>query len=226
MVIIKYVNEDTVAFELNGEIWYLRIGPGIPSLYDNCGRKQVVPNLDSWFQSKTGHRHSYQSICDMATAFATAIHYSYRVEDIVGICVAACRTTVSEIFKTDFANDYRRLFWVEFLDPARLPTQAKTIRNNFDTLRDKLGDDNFYNYLCRLWKVCHYQDPSEAAVFEKLIKRMGKYPVDPSYPDSKELDDKLCRHIIGKLLRKDMPQFPNLPKEIIKNADDIQAGRL
>lgn len=226
MVTIKYVNEDTVAFELNGEIWYLRMGPGIPRIYDSDCRRQVIPNLDSWFQSKTGHRYSYQSICDMAAAFATAMRHAYHAEDIAGICVAACRATVSEIFRTDFANDYRRLFWIEFLDPTRLPTQAKAIRDNFDSLRKKLGDDDFYNYLCRLWKVCHHRDPSEAAVFEKLIKRMDRYPTDPEYPDSQGLDDKLCRHIISKLLRKDMPQFPNLPEQIIKNTNDIQTGRL
>lgn len=162
----------------------------------------------------------------MAAAFACADQSTYHARDVVRLCSLACHEAVAEIFKTKFANDYRRAFWIEFLDPTKLPEQAKSIRDNFDNLRAKLGDDQLYNYLCRLWKACHLQNPNEASVFERLINRMGRQAADPNYPDTSQLDSELAKNVISKLLHHDLPQYPNIPEDIIRNANDIQAGRL
>jgi len=202
------------------------MGPGLPALYDERLHRQTVPNLDSWFQAKTGHRYSYRTVCDMAVAFATGLNCSYRAQDVVRICTQACRQTIKHVFETEIAGEYRRNYWIEMLDPSKLPIQAQSIRENFDRLREKLGDEVFYNHLCRLWKVCSLQNPSEAAVFERLIARMGRTAIDPHYPEVPETDQLLCQRVVGGLLRSDIPPYQNVPVDIMRNVDDIQAGKL
>ena len=202
------------------------MGPGIPVLFDHRMHKQIIPNLDSWFQSKTGQRYSYRTMCDMAAAFASGLNCSYRAEDIALACAQACRASVKHILQSDMTNEYRRAYWIEILDPLKLPSKAQSIRDNFDNLRKWLGDDILHNYLCRVWKVCQLQNPSEGAVFERLVTRMGRQAIDPEYPDTVELDRKLCERVIGSILRKDIPQCRNVSNEIIRNVDDIQSGKL
>lgn len=162
----------------------------------------------------------------MAVAFATGLNCSYRAEDVVRVCTQASRSTVAQVFRTELVNDYRRAYWIEILDPLRLPEQAQSIREKFDFLRKKLGDDVFYNYLCRLWRACSLQNPNETAVFERLIQRLGRQAADPKYPDTEELDKKLCERVVGGILRRDLPQYRNIPDDIMRNVDGIQAGRI
>jgi hypothetical protein len=226
MITIKYVSGETIAFQLGVDLWYLCMGPGIPCLYDDKLRKQVVPNIDNWLQAKTGHRYSYRTICDMAAAFATGLKCSYSAEDVVRVSAQVCRATVHHIFQTEIVEDYRRLYWIELLDPAKLPQQAHAIRDDFKRLKEKLGDEVLYNHLCRLWRVCTLQNPSEAAVFEKLIERMGRKVSDPKYPTTDEVDQLLCQRVVGTLLHRDIPQYQGVDEDVMRRVDDLQAGRL
>jgi len=220
------VVKDVVVFEVSNDLWYLRIGPGLPVIYDSNLKRQIIPNIDTWFQAKTGHRYSYQTVCDMAAAFAAGMKCSYSTNDVKSYCAAACRSTVDAIFKTKRAADYRRLFWIEMLDPMKIINYAHKLRDNLDRLRTKHGDDVLFNQLCRLWQICVYHNPNESVVFEKLVGRLNLRPKDPVYPDSTKIDTELIEYVVGNILSKHLSQYRNIPLKIVKNIDDIQSRRV
>jgi len=222
---IRFVDNDVIAFEITNEVWYLKTS-GYPSVYDSRLIKQNFANVDSWLQSKTGHRYSYRTVCDMAEAFASGLRCSYDARDLIRIGDRICRTTASEIFQTKLVGEYRKIFWIESLDPSEIAEKSDQLRSNFDAIRDSIGDEELYNQLRRLWRFCFLRDLNATAVFEKLILRLGKTVRDPEFPDTTDFDDDLCDRVMAKNIRKDIPLFLNIPQEIMENVDAIRTGRV
>jgi len=223
MLVIKHVSENVVVFMLRDKLWYLRIGPGAPAVFDERLQRLVVPNIDTWFQNETGHRYSYHAVCDMASAFALGANCSYSADNVRSICVAVCRTLLVSIFRTKYAARYARLYWIELLGPTRLISVAKALRSSFDNLLEKHGVPVIHNHLCRLWKAALSYGLSESTLFEKLAARIGRQLREPDFPDSTSIDDELIGRIVTSL---NLSQYKDVTPDILLNVERVKCDKI
>ncbi len=210
---IHYVQNNVVAFSLGFDLYFLRCFP-VPQIFNSSLTPQLIPNIDSWFQAKTQQRYSYRGFLDIVGGFVAGLGHTYSIAEIKALCVQTTLTAKKTIL-TELMSDYKKHFWVECLDPVKLEGMyAESVREKFDRLRQSLGDDEFYNYLCRLWKLARQYRPSIAVVFERLVDRLGRVADEPKYPDTKDLDDKLLKLVLGSVLEKVTDAHHGVSKEI------------
>ena len=222
---INYVYKDVIAFSIDVGLFYLQRGPNITRMFDENIKLMVVPNIDSWLQAKTQQRYSYRGLCDMAAAFTDGLQHSYTSVDIERICKMVIRSTRDAIFKTDLASDFSAAYWVELMDHAKLQNFLKILRSNFEKFKSIYNDDELYNILCRLWQFSNLHMPSEAAVFETLIRlKMQRSPRLPHYPVTSEADLVIERLVIGIIFNKTLTEFKGISNELINNVKKIYAG--
>ena len=214
-MIIKYATSDIIAFEIDGEIWYLCL-IGIPHIYNKDLKRQIIPNIDNWIQAKTKQRYGYASICDMATAFAMGMECSYTSQDIAQISMSISQKILNTIFKGPYIHIYNKLYWIEMLSPSKIVKNQKIISENFTHLVHEIGNNQLYKYLCRFRKACIYLNV-DYSVFEKLIRKMGLEPQEPQYPNSSKIDNEVIQqHIMN------IPYYKNVDPKIIMNIEKLK----
>lgn len=222
---IIYVSGETIAFTINGELYYLKTGPDLPRLYTGDLRRLHMPNMDHWLQAQTQQRYSYRGLKDMAAAFADGLSHSYARSDMPTLCRRIYDITRDTIFKTAFVRDYAKTYWIELLDPKQIPKLIVEIKNNFDEMRAKWGDDRLYAYLCRLWQFCSYFATNETVVFERFLERMGRNIGDVHYPMA-VFEDQAYGHVWEKISNSDMSRYKGVSDKIAETVDAIQSDRL
>ena len=217
MLVIQYVENNVIAFRINNKLWYLSVSHGYPTIYDDNLNKQIIPNIGSWFQAQTGHKHSYDSVCDMAAAFVCGMKCQYSHKDVIDFCRIFTKLAISYTFKTNRASEYCKSFWIEILDLKKIRTYASKLRDNFEDLRKKHGDEQLYNYLCRLRKI----SSSDSHAFDRLISRLGKVPQDPVYPDTSDLDEDLADYIINHY---EFQYCKNISDDVVNNVRKLSSN--
>lgn len=224
---VRYVYSDTIAFSVGTELFYLKTGPDYPQIFDSNLNLQITSNVDIWIQTRTGQRYSYRGLCDMALAFRCGLETAYTKQDMRQMCESAIQAARDLLFQSERVSDYARTFWIELIDPARLEGHYATVlRDKFETLRENLGDDKFYNHLCRMWRLCNFRRPGEAAVFERLIRRLGRVPQEPQYPVTAKLDEELKRDALTKIWGRQLPHYKAIPDEIVERVHALHSGGL
>lgn len=219
------MNEETVAFTINHELYYLKTGPDLPKLFNRDLNKLIIPNLDTWLQAQTQQRYSYRGLKDMAAAFSSGLRHSYASDDLAGICGYIFDETVKMIFTTEYAHSYAVAFKVELMDPKQISKLIEQIKGNFDSYTDRFGEERFYLYLCRLLKICNYHEPSESIVVETLIKRLGKRPREPEYQKVGD-GEKVRKQVIAKMTGTGLSRFKGIDQKVLDAVNEIQAGKV
>ncbi len=211
-LVLHSVEGNFVAFNIDFDLWFMQLEP-VPRILDSDLKPQLIPNLDSWFQAKTHQRYSLQSFKDVVAAFRLGLAKSYSANDLK---LVALRTTIAtKNAVMERMGEYGRYYWIEALDPVKLETVwAAKVREKFDELRAKLGDDGFHNYLCRLWKFATKHRPGLAVVFERFIKRLGREPQEPVLPQTDELDAELCKAVLAVVLDKGIAAYRGVPEHV------------
>lgn len=222
---IKYVQGETVAFTINTELYYLKWGPDFPRVYDRSLKCLIIPNMDYWFQAQTQQRYSYRGVLDMAKAFQEGLTHSYASNDLRGICGRIFDISCYYLFQTAYARTYARTYKVELLEPRAVGQLTQPLNEQFEQYRTNLGDEKFYDYLCRLWQFCNFHKPGDASIFERLISRLGRKPREPVYP-MPELHAEVRQHVINRAIKTDITAFKGIAEEIVERVHGIQAGRL
>lgn len=220
-MIILYAAEDVVVFQIGSNIYYLRDRTNLPELYDNQLRKQVTVNLDHWLQAQTQQRHSLQGLRDMAAAFRRGFQCNMSREQIRELLAEAIIETRKQIFLTDLAADFSRIYFIETVDPTKIETQyIPSIRNNFSRLIENCGEDELYNYLCRFWRSCTNHSLGSTGVFESLIHKLNRQPAEPKYPDTSTLDEALIQKVELAVSRSVTTN--SIPDGILQNVSELQ----
>jgi hypothetical protein len=220
---IHLVHNNIIAFSIDYDLYFLKTLP-VPQLFNADLVQQIVYNFDSWFQAKTQQRYCYRGVLDMAEAFADGLKLSYGLDDLRAL-TAATAVAAKNYVLTDRMSDYRKHFWIEILDPAKLDTTvAVHLREKFDHLRSKLGDDAFYNNLCRLWRLASKLRPGAATVFEGLIRRLGRVPEEPVYPTTPDLDSDLVKSVLVLMLGRGVGLYKGIAPAIQDKVERLQHG--
>lgn len=222
---IVYANGKTAAFTVASKLFYIKVGPDLPELYDHDLKRQIVPNIDYWFQAKTQQRYSFRGVCDMVEAFNDGVAYGYQKDDFLKLSALVFDQTIAYIFRTNCARSFARSYWIELMEERQIRGFISKIADGFDDYRRKYGDEKFYNYLCRLWKFCNFYVSSETATVERFISRLGKTPVEPHYPVV-PIEEEIKAQIIRNDLTSKIDRDKNIGQDIRNNVDRIQAGRL
>jgi hypothetical protein len=205
---IVFAQGPVVAFYIDLDLYFYKGAP-IPTIYDAELVKQVVYNIDSWFQAKTALRYSYQGFIDMVEAFRDALRLSYSTKDVIWAVQHSAKQARDYILVHKL-GEYLRTFWIEALDPAKLESiYLEALRRDFDKLRRSLGDDRLFNHLCRFYKVAENVDPVAQEILERLIIRLGRTPAVPTYPETDLLDQELMRTVLKRLPA--MPTYRGVP---------------
>ncbi len=201
-----------VAFNIDFDLWFMQTEP-IPRIFDADLRPQIIPNLDSWFQAKTHQRYSLQSFKDITAAFKLGLSKSYSTNDLRSLAIKT--TQAAKLALINRMGEYGRHYWIEILDPVKLEeVWAPRVREKFEELRKKLGDDGFHNYLCRLWKFATKHRPGLVGVFERFIKRLGREPQEPVLPQTDDLDVELCKAVLVMVLDKNIAVYRGVPEHV------------
>lgn len=211
-LVLHTVDGPFVAFNLDFQLYFLRLEP-IPRLYDENLKPQLIPNLDSWFQAKTHQRYSFQNFVDVVNAFKAGLSKSYSTPDLRSLVAETAVATKVALFER--FPDYEKHYWIEALNPVKLESVwVPKIRDEFDSLRAKLGDDLFHNYLCRLVKFAERHKPGLIQVFTRFIKRLGREPIDPAMPVTVDLDVELCKAVDSAVLDRGLPRYKGVPEQV------------
>ncbi len=212
-----------VAFSIDYILYIMRLEP-ILQLYDHNLKLQIVPNIDAWFQVQTQQRYSQRGFLDMVAAFRAGLEKSYSYNDLRAL--ASYTTIVTKLAVIERLPDFKKHYWIEDLDPVQLESNlAPLVRDQFEQLRVKLGDDGFYNYLCRLWKFAIKYYPSLAPTFERLIGRLDRTPTEPHLPTTAELDQTLLKAVLTIVFERKTTAFKNVPLDIQERLDVINGRR-
>lgn len=224
MLSIRYATADVVAFTIHADLYYLVLIE-TPCILDAKLNQLQIPNIDIWLQANTAHRYSLTSIRDMAEAFRRGAASAYTYADVLEVCGRTVKQVRELLFVGGAIADYANHFWIEILNQVRISKVCTSIRDRFQEIRLKVGDEVLYNDLCRLWKLCRMRWPNDAAVLERLIKRLGRQPDDPKYPITTTLDEELTKqasHLVSRHYRK----LKGVPDEVVNTVHDIQTRRL
>lgn len=222
---IKYAYNETVAFTIHSVLYYLKIGPDLPELYDQDLKKLIIPNIDHWIQAQTQQRYTYRGLKDMMEAFVDGLRHGYDRDDMEKVCNKVFDDTIKNIFRTKHARDYALAYWIELLDQKRVQKMIGEVRNGFDEYRSRLGDNKLYSYLCRLWQFCHFNDPSDSEVVEKLISRLGKKPQGPTYPEP-DVQRAIRKYVVSESVIQHISPHKDVSREVMENVNDIQSTGL
>jgi hypothetical protein len=216
---IVFAQGPIVAFYIDLDLYFYNDLP-VPTLYDAELTKQVVYNMDSWFQANTAHRYSYRGFMDMVEAFRDALRLSYSTRDIRWAVQHSVKQARDHILTLKLGQ-YLRTYWIEALDPAKLESvYIGPLRNDFDKWRGSLGDDRLFNNLCRFYKIAN--DRSTQAVLERLMARLDRTPAVPTYPETDLLDQELMQAVLGKLPA--MPTYRGVPAVIQQKVELLVDG--
>jgi hypothetical protein len=208
-----------VAFSIDNQLFFVDFVPVI-KMYDGDMKPLMVSNFDTWLQARTHQRYSLQSFQDAADAFRSGLAKTYSIGDLKDIAITSALAAKKSIMT--MMGEYRKHFWVELLDPTKLDTDlASEIRDRFDEMRQRLGDDNFYNYLCRLWKLAINNRPKTAAIYERFIQRLGKEPSEPILPSTSSLDDELQKAVLPAVLTKVLGAYKGVPPHVQERVEII-----
>lgn len=211
-LVIQHVLGNVVAFTIDLDAYFMTLQP-VPRIFNYDLKPQLIPNIDNWFQAKTQQRYSHRGFLDMVTAFRCGLARSFSGDDLR--IMAANSAIAAKTALLELLAEYRKHYWIELLDPAKLESVwAPQVREKFEELRSKLGDDEFHNYLCRLWKFSTQHRPGLAKVFERLINRLGKTPQEPKFPPTIELDDKLVKAVLTNVLDRAAGSFRGVPEQL------------
>ena len=223
---IKYVNNETIAFNIDNDLFYLKFGPNIPQLFDASAILLSVSNIDTWLCVKTHQRYSFQSLQDMAIAFSDGLHVAYDLLELNVVCENSTLTTIKVIMQREWLYDYVLIYWIESLGLDETEKYLKTLRNKFDDIIIKIGSNKLYNYLCRILKMCTYRQSHNADICEKLIKRMGREPSEPTYPNTSKIDKEVLLKVKSDVFRSLCSKYKGVPNNIVEVVDAIQSGRI
>lgn len=222
-LVLHSIDGPFVAFNIDHDLWFMRLEP-VPRIYSEELKPQLIPNLDSWFQAKTHQQYSLQTFKQVVAAFRAGLAKSYSARDLREVAERA--TLAAKVALLERMGEYGKHFWVEVLDPVKLETVwAAQIRSKFEELRAKLGDDEFHNYLCRLWKFASKHRPGLTVVFERFINRLGREPVEPRLPQTDDLDAELCRAVLATVLDRDTASYRNVPSHVQERLEILNGRR-
>jgi hypothetical protein len=215
-MVIRFVVGEITVFEIDGKLYYFRDRRGLPELFDQNLTKLIAPNLDNWLQTMTGQRYSLRGLRDMSAAFTSGLQCGISEEQARQLISNAILESKNHIFQSALASDYARKYFIELIDPVKIEiAHLPTITKNFNKLLKTCGAAHLYNYLCRFWQLCNHHSVSTAAVFENLIRRLGKEPATPQYPITAELDNDLAAEV-GRIVLKNVSLY-NVTADIVHN---------
>lgn len=191
---IKYANEDIVVVKFDDVLYYIRTR-GIPQVYDNQGRLLVISNIETWMIVNTQNRYTYQGLIDMASSFVDGVRSCLNKDSIDDMVDESIIDAIHILLQKGYIEEYSLKYWIEVLDSSELERYIIKIRNNFDKL-EILNKDGLHNDLCRILEVCEIRQLKHLIeICNNLIKRMGRVPTLPKYPDTSTLDNKILRRV-------------------------------
>lgn len=197
MIKIVYATDAVIVLRIeDGPLWYIKTYANYPELYNDRLERQHL-DIDVWIGGQTRGPYTYNSILELAEAFKTGINAAYTKRDVEFLVRSICISTISLIFRQGYSSKYAAQYWVELSTTKDFSAFVTKVREEFDVLRARLGDDKFYNYLCRMQKTATVVSPSEAATFEKMIARLDRTTGNPTYPNTDQLDNAVADEVLA-----------------------------
>lgn len=222
---IKYVDDSNsvVAFTIGSELFFIKFenDASVSKVYDHNAMQLHINNVDAWLQIKTQQRYSYQSLRDMSNAFLDGLLSTYNIHDLHMACNNSILATIESIMHKGFIYDYALSYWIEILGSDEIEKYLRILRNGFDKIRRKSNDNKIYSVLCRILYTCRTRSPHCADVCELLIRRLGKTPADPEFPDTTSIDNTVVLNIKNIISHNFKLEHKNIPDHIVKTADDL-----
>lgn len=219
MSIIKYSNDNVIVIDISEGIYLIKLSD-IPKIYNIELNIVEYKNINYWLKKRTNF--TYEQILMMADAYRDGINNGYSLKDIKLISRMMISATRDAIFKTDFVIELSSIYWIELMDIDKLNKFIQTVRNNWDRLLEKYGEDELYNVMCRLWQFCNTCYPDKAHVFESIIRnRLRKIPKLPEYPNCDEIDYEIETIVFGIVFDNRYGEFKNVDNKIWQIAEKV-----
>lgn len=219
---IQYVYGNTVAFLINSNLYYIKVGPDLPRIYDSQKQVMHLPNIDVWLQAQTQQKYGFSCLKKMMAAFTSGLEAGYSGQDVVETVRVAAHETIQDVFHSQYTTKFATTYRVELMDSKSLQQLVSKVKQQFDRFLNNLGESSFHHLLCRMWHVAQHVDHDSLPVLEKLIGRLGKSIEKPEWtPQQFEVD--MTEQIVQRL---QIPQpSQNITEQVVQAVHSIEDGK-
>lgn len=190
-------NAQIGAISIGPDVYYIYFGPGLPKIIDANMKPLVLSNIDNWIIAKTRHRYSLRSLQDMVESYLEGARSAYSEDDVRSLIARCTDLTIKRLCRSELLDDVNKLYWVESASAISIQNLIGNMRADFDKYKSNLGEDAFYNILCRMYKTCNLRQFDGADSIAALASRLGRSINDPKYPSLDDITSKILQDIIS-----------------------------
>jgi len=166
----------------------------------------------------THNRFSYQGLVDMASSFIDGVRSCLNRDSIDDMVDESIIDAIHVILQKGYIEEYSLKYWIEVLDSSEIEKYIIKIRNNFNKL-EILNKDGLHNDLCRILEVCEIRQLKHLIeICNNLIKRMGRTPILPKYPDTSVIDNKVLKRVKSNI---NAEPSQGVLSNVVKVADNL-----
>ena len=159
-----------------------------------------ITNIDNWILAITKQRYSLRALKDIITAYVEGMNSAYSESDIKDIINRSIELTIKRLARGNELDTLNKMYWVESASAATISRLIERFRKEFDDFKNKLGEDGFFNLLCRVHKNCLMKQLDGDEVCAGLASRLGRSICDPKYPSIDNILDLVKNDVIRIVL--------------------------
>ncbi len=218
---ILYAKDSVMAFRINAQLYFIKLEPHVPTIYDNTVKPLIIPNIDSWIQAKTHQRYSLSLLKELCHAFESGINAAFTKADVLTIAEYSAHMVLEELLHRGMIYDYAISYWIEVLGSDKIEEYLKIIASKLDYVVSRMGKRKLVRELNRIRHISFLRQINSQFICEKLLEKLDAKIEAPHYPETAKLDNKIklnARNEVIKLIKK---EFSTVPDDVIEVVNGI-----
>lgn len=213
---IVFSNDKIAAITIANELYFIRLDPFMPEVYDKDTNRMNITNIDTWINHGTMQQYSYKQLIEICNAYHKGYNASIINQQPKSFIVRLVRSVIKHIFTSELASKYANDYWIECTPSSKLTTKIiSPIMKKHEMLISKLGKKTFEDYANRIRKSA--VSSTDVGGVDKMFNKLQLSIREPDYPDTLELDKILINMII-----KEIDTHPSISKNLISQLNECE----
>ena len=213
---IIFSNAKVAAITISEELYFIRLDPFMPEVYDGDTNRMNISNIDTWINHETMQQYSYKQLIEICEAYHKGYNANAVNQQPKSFIVRFVRSIIKHIFTSELAAKYANDYWIECTPSSKLSTKIiSPIMKKHEILISKLGKRTFEDYANRIRKSA--VNNTDAGGIDKMFDKLQLSIREPSYPDTLELD-----RVIINIMIKEIDLYTYIPKDIMTKLEECE----